>query len=79
MNMMYYVNSWGVTRLTKDLSGGVIQGSDDGGLYWYSGQGEWREIDVKAIQEVSLAFSFHENEDVSKTFSQHRTLGAVGL
>lgn len=40
MNMMYYVYSWGVARLTKDLSGGVIQGSDVGGLYWFSGQEE---------------------------------------
>lgn len=44
MSVMYYVYSWGVARLTKDLSG-VIQGSDDGGLYWFSGQGEGREID----------------------------------
>lgn len=46
--------------ITEDLTGGVIQASDD------SGQGEWREIDVEAIQEVSFAFSFHENEGTSK-------------
>lgn len=40
MNMTYYVYSWGVARLIKDLSGGVIQGSDVGGLYWFSGQEE---------------------------------------
>lgn len=68
------VYSQGVARLTKDLSGGVIQGSDVGGLCWFSGQGEGKEIDVKAVQEVLLAFSFHENEGVSKNFSQHCTL-----
>lgn len=75
MNMMYYVNLWDVARLTKDLSGVVIQGRDDGGLCWYRGQGERRAIDgCESIQEVCLAFSFRENEGVSKNLSQHCTL-----
>ena len=41
------------SRGTEDLSGGVIP---RGLLYLYSGQGEWREVDVKAIQEVTCLF-----------------------
>lgn len=44
---MVCVCLWGVARGMEDLSG-VIQASDD------SGQGELREIDVKAIKERYL-------------------------